>query len=84
MLISVSPKFSASQVMGKLKGKTAIHVARVYGGRGGKALWDNRPRRAAAGFRLSVGTKRRCGATSGNKRAKPATGSTGADADLGG
>jgi putative transposase len=33
MLISIPPKYSVGQVMGFLKGKTAIHMARVYAGR---------------------------------------------------
>ncbi|MGB8353349.1 MAG: IS200/IS605 family transposase [Chthoniobacteraceae bacterium] len=33
MLISVPPKYSVSQVMGFIKGKSAIHIARVYAGR---------------------------------------------------
>lgn len=33
MLISIPPKYSVAQVMGFLKGKSAIHVARVYAGR---------------------------------------------------
>jgi REP-associated tyrosine transposase len=33
MLISIPPKYSVAQVMGFLKGKTAIHIARVYAGR---------------------------------------------------
>jgi len=33
MLISIPPKYSASQVVGFIKGKSAIHIARVYGGR---------------------------------------------------
>ena len=31
MLISVPPKYAVSQVVGYIKGKSAIHVARVYG-----------------------------------------------------
>ena len=31
MLISIPPKFAVSQVVGYIKGKSAIHVARVYG-----------------------------------------------------
>jgi hypothetical protein len=34
MTISILPKYSVGQVMGFLKGKTAIHIARVYPGRG--------------------------------------------------
>ena len=33
MLISIPPKYSVSQVMGYIKGKSAIHIARVYAGR---------------------------------------------------
>ena len=33
MLISIPPKYSVAQVVGFMKGKTAIHIARVYAGR---------------------------------------------------
>src|SRR5437870_5664182 len=33
MLISVPPKYAVAQVMGFIKGKSAIHIARVYAGR---------------------------------------------------
>ena len=33
MLISIPPKHSVSQVVGYIKGKSAIHLARVYGER---------------------------------------------------
>jgi putative transposase len=33
MLLSVPPKYSVSSVMGFIKGKCAIHIARVYAGR---------------------------------------------------
>lgn len=33
MLIAIPPKYAVAQVIGFLKGKSAIHVARVYGGR---------------------------------------------------
>ena len=33
MLISIPPKHSVSNVMGFVKGKSAIHIARVYAGR---------------------------------------------------
>ena len=32
MLISILPKYTVSQVVGFIKGKSAIHLARVYGG----------------------------------------------------
>jgi putative transposase len=33
MLLSIPPKYSVSQVMGYIKGKSAIHIARVHQGR---------------------------------------------------
>ncbi len=33
MMISIPPKYAVSQVVGFIKGKSAIHVARVYGER---------------------------------------------------
>jgi len=33
MLIAVPPKYAVAQVMGFIKGKSAIHIARVYAGR---------------------------------------------------
>jgi len=33
MLISIPPKYAVSAVIGYIKGKSAIHVARNYGGR---------------------------------------------------
>ena len=33
MLISIPPKYAVSQVVGSIKGKSAIHLARVYGER---------------------------------------------------
>ena len=33
MLISIPPKFAVSQVVGFIKGKSAIYIARVYTGR---------------------------------------------------
>jgi putative transposase len=32
MLVSIPPKYAVSQVVGYIKGKTAIHNARTYGG----------------------------------------------------
>jgi len=31
MLISIPPKYAVSQVVGFIKGKSALHLARVYG-----------------------------------------------------
>jgi len=33
MLVSIPPKYSVSQVVGYIKGKSAIHIARTYMGR---------------------------------------------------
>lgn len=33
MLISIPPKYAVSQVVGYIKGKSTIHIARVYGER---------------------------------------------------
>jgi putative transposase len=33
MLLSIPPKYSVSQVVGYIKGKSAIHMARTYGER---------------------------------------------------
>ena len=33
MLIAIPPKYAVAQVMGFIKGKSAIHLARVYGER---------------------------------------------------
>ena len=44
MLLSVPPKYAVSQVMGFIKGKSAIHIARVYAGRRrnfvGQHFWE--------------------------------------------
>jgi len=43
MLISIPPKYAVSQVVGSIKGKSAIHIARVYGERKrdfvGQSFW---------------------------------------------
>ncbi len=33
MMISIPPKYAVSQVIGFIKGKSAIHIARVYAGK---------------------------------------------------
>jgi len=33
MLVRIPPKYAVSQVVGYLKGKSAIHIARTYGGK---------------------------------------------------
>jgi len=43
MMISIPPKYAVSQVIGFIKGKSAIHIARVYAGRKrnyvGQSFW---------------------------------------------
>ena len=43
MLIAIPPKYAVAQVVGFIKGKSAIHLARVYGERkrnfGGQHFW---------------------------------------------
>jgi putative transposase len=43
MLISIPPKYSVSQVIGFIKGKSAIHIARTYSGKTrnftGQSFW---------------------------------------------
>ena len=43
MMISIPPKYAVSQVVGSIKGKSAIHLARVYGERRrnfvGQSFW---------------------------------------------
>jgi putative transposase len=43
LMISIPPKYAVSQVVGYIKGKSAIHIARVYGGRKrnfvGQSFW---------------------------------------------
>ena len=43
MLISIPPKYAVSQVVGNIKGKSAIHIARTYLGQrknySGMSFW---------------------------------------------
>ena len=45
MLLAIPPKYAVAQVMGFLKGRSAIHIARVWGGRKhqyrGSSGWKN-------------------------------------------
>ena len=69
MLVRIPPKYAVSQVVGYLKGKSAIHIARAYGGKRrnfvGEHFW-------ARGYWVStVGRMRlRCGFTSSSKNRK--------------
>ena len=40
MLVSLPPKYSVSQVLGYIKGKSAIHIARTYEGKKAQFCWD--------------------------------------------
>jgi putative transposase len=46
MLMRIPPKYAVSQVLGYLKGKSAIHIARMYGGKRrnfvGEHFWTRR------------------------------------------
>ena len=53
MLISIPPKYSVSQVVGYIKGKSAIHLARTYRGKRrnfkGQSFWARGHYAATAG-----------------------------------
>ena len=57
MLIAIPPKYAVSQVIGFIKGKSAIHLARVYGERKrnfvGQHFWAQRLLRVYGGARRS-------------------------------
>jgi len=40
-LLSIPPKYAVAQVVGYLKGKSAIHIARTYGGRQQNFVGEN-------------------------------------------
>ena len=69
MLIAIPPKYAVSQVVGYIKGKSAIHLARVYGERKrnfvGQHFW-------AGILRIHSGTGRRS-----DSSLHPATGAGG-------
>jgi len=84
MLISIPPKMAVSAAMGFIKGKSAIHIARVYAGRRrsfiGQHFW-------ARGYWVSTVGQERGGSASvhpGAGKGRPALGSTGAKAALSG
>ena len=68
MLIAIPPKYAVSQVVGYIKGKSAIHLARVYGERKrnfvGQHFWG------AISYPPWVGMRRRCRSTSAAKSRK--------------
>ena len=67
MLISIPPKYAVSQVIGFIKGKSAIHLARVYGEKKrklrGSALLGERVLRVhrRAGHRRDTGVHQETG-----------------------
>ena len=67
MLLSIPPKYAVSQVVGFIKGKSAIHMARVYGERKrnfvGQHFWAPSSTRSGA-------TKKPSAPTSAIKRRK--------------
>ncbi len=67
MLISIPPKLSVSQVMGYLKGKSAIHIARSWGGRRRNFVGQHFLARGTGCQRL-VATKRSSADTSRSRR----------------
>ena len=46
MLVSIPPKYSVAQVIGYLKGKSAIHIAREFAGRSRATSWGSTSGRA--------------------------------------
>ena len=56
MYISIPPKYAVSEVIGYLKGKSAIAVARQYGGKNrnfsGEKLWARGYAVSTVGFEL--------------------------------
>ena len=56
MLISISPKYAVSEIIGYLKGKSAISVARQFGGRkrnfNGEKFWARGYAVSTIGFEL--------------------------------
>ena len=83
MLLSIPPKYSVGQVLGFLKGKTAIHIARVYAGRRGGCgaavlgAW-------LLGVHGGTGRSRGASLHPGTRKKRSTAGSTNADAALSG
>jgi len=80
MMIAIPPKYAVSNVIGYIKGKSAIHLARVYGERKrnfvGQHFW-------ARGFFVSTGWARR-GADPGLHQEPGARGPTAGTDEAGG
>ncbi len=58
MLISIPPKYAVSEIIGYLKGKSAISVARQFGGRkrnfNGESFWARGYAVSTIGFELEA------------------------------
>lgn len=57
MMISIPPKYAVSQVVGYIKGKSAIHLARVYGG-ARRTSWGSTSGPEGTLYRRWVGTRK--------------------------
>ncbi|SJM94576.1 hypothetical protein CRENPOLYSF2_410001 [Crenothrix polyspora] len=69
MLISIPPKYSVAQVIGYIKGKSAIHLARVYGEKQ-RTMLDNIFGRVVILFQRLGGMKPLFGSTYATKNKK--------------
>jgi len=67
LLLSIPPKYAVAQVVGYLKGKSAIHIARTYGGRERNFVGSTFGHEAIGSRRLG-GMRRRSGGTFGSRR----------------
>ena len=69
MCISIPPKYAVSNVVGYIKGKSAIQIARKYGGRQrnfiGESFWAR-----GTTFPLSGWMRRWCGRTFATRKPK--------------
>ena len=69
MLVLIPPKYSVSQVLGYMKGKSAIHIARTFGGKR-RNSWGSISGHGATGYRRWVTTRPPSGSTSRSKKRK--------------
>ena len=69
LLLSIPPQYSVASVMGFIKGKSAIHIARVYVGRR-RTLSGSTSGRVGIGYRRWARTRRPCVDTSRSRRRK--------------
>ena len=69
MLVSIPPKYSVAQVIGYIKGKSAIHIARELRAGPGTS-WGNTSGHGATTSRRSGRMNESCGNTSSSRNAK--------------